>query len=76
MTFQSKKDEKIPNHTPEISTFEKVRWKFLSISLVFYHVVPSTESFHVAQHELNYVEVANVISQKGEFQTPYFTAPN
>lgn len=39
------------------------------ISLVFYHVVPSTASFHVAQHELNYVQAADVISQKGEFQT-------
>lgn len=45
-----------------------MRWKFLSISLVLYHVVLSAEPFHVAQHELNYVEVANAKSQKGEFQ--------
>lgn len=30
----------------------------------------SIESFHVAQHELNYVEVANAKSQKGEFKIP------
>lgn len=46
----------------------KVQWKFQSISLVFHCAVLSTESFHVAQHELNYVEVANAKSQKGEFK--------
>lgn len=38
------------------------------MNLVFHCVALSIESFQVAQHELNYGDVANAKSQKGEFK--------
>lgn len=36
--------------------------------MAFHCVVLSTKSFHIAQHELKYVEAAKAKSQKGEFK--------